>query len=120
MPSPQFTGPLPPAGQQFCIMCAADWKARAITLCHERNISLDTSAVIDLAQLMAGQPDPAIGVAETTMVLPAPITTGGSQMVVMGLACWSHLTAIKVMDSSLAVGGPGPFAGAVDLGQRHG
>lgn len=122
MPSPQFTGPLPPAGRQFCILCAADWKARAIAILHERGTDLATSATIDLSAIMDGQV-PDVGVVETAMMLPAPAAAGGQQMVIMGLACWSHAQAIQIMDTALAIGGSGPgaaFAGAVDLGKRHG
>lgn len=122
MPSPQFTGPLPPAGRQFCILCAADWKARAIAKLHERGTDLNAGGTFDLGELMF--PDvPELGVTETAMMLPAPAAAGGQQMVIMGLACWSHTQAIQVMDTALAVAGSGPggqFAGAVDLGRRQG
>jgi hypothetical protein len=102
------------------VLCAADWKARAIAILHERKVDLNTNATIDLSRIM-GMTVPDLGVAETAMMLPAPAAAGGQQMVIMALACWSHAQAIQVMDSALAVAGAGAgagFAGAVDLGQR--
>lgn len=121
MPSLQFTGPTPPAGRRFCLLCAADWKATAIVRAQSQGIDLAKASHLDLLRLMDGQL-PEVAVAETTMTLPAPAAAGappGQQMVITGDACWSHLQAIKVMDTALAVAGAGPFAGAVDLGMRR-
>lgn len=109
MPS-RHTGPQPPAGRQFCVLCAADWKAQAVAIARERK--LDPGGDVDLSALM-GTSVPDLGVAETVLVLPVP-GQGGQMMVIPGLACWSHLMAMKVLDSQLALGSPG--GGGVLLG----
>jgi hypothetical protein len=112
---------LPPQGREWCLLCAADWKAQAITIARERGIDLARDGA-DLTRLM-GNVRPELAVAETTMVLPVPSGVGpqaGQPMVVTGPSCWAHLTPIKVVESALAIAGSGsPFAGAVDLGQRR-
>lgn len=102
------------------MLCAADWKARALVILNERKTDLNTTATIDLARIMFPAV-PELGVVHTVMMLPAPAAAGGQPMVLLGLACWSHAQAIQVMDTPLAVAGAGPgsqFAGAVDLGRR--
>jgi hypothetical protein len=117
-----FSGPAQPAGREFCLLCAASWKAEAISAAREQGMDLD--GPLDLAALMAGQPDPELAVATTTMVLPVPVAAGasaGQPMVVTGPACWTHLQPIRVVDSQLAIAGPGnPFAGAADLSKLRG
>jgi hypothetical protein len=110
-----LTGPQPPPGRQFCLLCAADWKAQALAIAQQRKIDLNRDGA-NLVALMGGAL-PELGVAETTMVLPVPPAAGqpGQMMVVPGMACWVHLLAIKVVDSQLALGTG--MGGAVLLGQ---
>lgn len=120
MPSPQFTGPQPPAGRQFCLMCAAIWKAEALDRARARGQD-PGSTNLELAVLMGGElPDWAV--TTTMFALPIPPGAGmpGQAMVAPGPSCWTHAQPIKVMESQLAIATPGdPMAGAVDLGARR-
>lgn len=117
MASPTHAGPTPPTGRQFCILCAASWKAKAFRLAKERRI--DPAATLNLAAIMTGQPVPALAVADGAVVLPVPPGAGnppGSVMVVTAPLCWTHLIPIEVVDSSLSLA-PAGFGGAHLLGK---
>jgi hypothetical protein len=115
MPSYNFAGPVPPTGREYCVLCAAGWKATALKLCKER--SIDLTGNVNLAGIMTGQPLPNLAVADGPVTLPVPPGAGqpGQQMVVMAKQCWSHLIAIDIVDTALQLA-PAGFGGARLLG----
>lgn len=87
MPSPRFTGPLPPAGRQFCTKCAGKYA-------HDGD---------------ASQPPPALAVAQGVLL----VQVGASQAVVPAGMCWGCIAESNGGSIQPAV--PGLPGGAVDL-----
>jgi hypothetical protein len=111
-----FKGPVPcsvdgrPYPLGWCSMCAASAKASAI---EALGGAADGTVVIQLRQ-------DDLAVSHGLTMLPAPPQSGAAAMVIALPLCWSHLQAIKLLDTALAIGSPMP-GGAVDLSARmHG
>ncbi len=116
-----FTGPLPPAGELFCTICAADWKSRELTRLKPRIIELQQGSGGTL-EIRSG-PIPAavaFGIFEPLRTDPMG---GQPRMPFPVPLCWSHLLAISMQETALLpadasmMPGSGP-GGAVMLNQR--
>jgi hypothetical protein len=116
-----FTAPLPPAGGQWCTLCAMIYKGSALEKLAE---------AIKLAESMPGQyyhlelngtTELAEGVALALVQLPVPGAPPGATAQVLTWACWSHLGGLKVSDSQIIQAAAGDLpAGIPLLGKRGG
>jgi hypothetical protein len=109
-----ITGPQPAAARQFCTLCAAGFKAAGLAASKTK---------IELAQKTGGGTVhlPPLGcqlelaVAMGVVALPMPPGTGNAPVIVLAPLCWSHLQAITILDSQLALGSAGQLPGGAHL-----
>jgi hypothetical protein len=56
-----------------------------------------------------------LAVAMGVVALPMPPGTGNAPVIVLAPLCWSHLQAITILDSQLALGSAGQLPGGAHL-----
>lgn len=90
-----YQGPIPPAGEKFCFVCAYTWKV-AVNEHYEKEIEALMTAPDDTIVVLDGNavdaPAPALAVATG---LWSPL----QQLGALDL-CWSHVTAIRLQTPS--------------------
>jgi hypothetical protein len=113
VPAPiTFTGPQPAAARQFCTLCAAGFKAAGLAA-SKTEIEQAQKTGGGEFHLMGGHLEPAVAMG--VVALPMPLGLGNSPVIVLAPLCWSHLQAITIMDSQLALGSAGQLPGGAHL-----
>jgi hypothetical protein len=99
------TGPVPPPGAHFCVMCALRYKAECLELIQD-----------DIQELMRGEGEPVtvnmIAKTKGRVTFPSlAVATGVCQPLggILAELCWGHIQAVKF--SSVALAGPGDMTG---------
>lgn len=120
----EFTGPMPPRGGQFCVICAAVWKQAALTELKDEigQAVAGGKTTIDLRQCTVGkQPIPlAVATGLFGPMIAPPLGSGLMPFPVP--LCWSHLLGLTLQESAVMPATPammptGP-GGAVMLDRR--